>query len=68
MMLGGELFRAEAVGGHNFDGEWAGTDKPTGIEDNLCYHGVIWHHHSNWAEESLEVIREFRTTWKMSLS
>ena len=62
VVLGGELLRAEAVGGHDLDREGPGIDKATRVEHNLCNHGVVWHHHGHWPKQGLEVVRELRTT------
>jgi hypothetical protein len=51
--LGGQLLRAQAIGGDDLDGQHTGDEETKGVERDLGYHGVVWHHHGYSAEQYL---------------
>lgn len=61
VVLGGELLRAQAIRGHDFHREGAGSDKATGVQHNLCNESIIRHHHGHRTEQSLWGKTEKRT-------
>ena len=67
MVLGRELFRAQPVHRHDFDGEGTGLDKTTGVERDLGNQGVVRYHHSHCSEEGLYRKKHtYRSTTKFS--
>mmetsp|Transcript_43573 Transcript_43573/g.42057 ORF Transcript_43573/g.42057 Transcript_43573/m.42057 type:complete len:300 (-) Transcript_43573:540-1439(-) len=58
VVLGGQLLRAESVGGHDLLGQVPALIEAKGVERNLSNHGVVRDHHGHGPEQSFEVVRE----------
>ncbi len=54
VVLRWELLRAQSIRSYNLHWERSCSDKSTGIQHNLSYQSIVWHHHSYSPEESLQ--------------
>mmetsp|Transcript_9667 Transcript_9667/g.9377 ORF Transcript_9667/g.9377 Transcript_9667/m.9377 type:complete len:303 (-) Transcript_9667:928-1836(-) len=58
VVLGAQLLGTQLEGGHHLASKVPPLQEPKGVKHDLAYHGVIWHHHSDRSEESLQVVWE----------
>jgi hypothetical protein len=56
VMLRAQLLRAQAIRGHDLNGQRSRINETVRVQGDLGDHGVVGHHHGHRAEERLQVV------------